>query len=80
MLLMDVLDGDCRSEALYMDPQHRLLLEATVDVLQSASAQIPEATGVVVGIGPRETPPDYSALPTSQYSATGSIGSVATGR
>ncbi len=63
-----------------MDPQHRLLLEATVDVLQSVPVQLPEATGVVVGIGAKDTAPESSALPISQYAATGSTASVAPGR
>ena len=75
-----IFDGGCRAEALYMDPQHRLLLEATVDVLQGVSVHPPEATGVMVGIAPKDTAPDSSALPLSQYSATGSTASVAPGR
>ncbi len=63
-----------------MDPQHRLLLEATVDILQSAAVQLPEATGVVVGIGNKDSPADASAFPISQYTATGSTASVAPGR
>ena len=63
-----------------MDPQHRLMLEATVDVLQGVSVQLPEATGVMVGLGSKETGAESSALPLSQYSATGTAASVAPGR
>ena len=63
-----------------MDPQHRVLLEATVEVLQGVSVQLPEATGVMVGLGSKETGAESSALPLSQYSATGAAASVAPGR
>ena len=63
-----------------MDPQHRLLLQATVDVLQGASVTLPEATGVMVGMGTKDVSPDTSALPVGQHSATGIVTSVAPGR
>ena len=63
-----------------MDPQHRLMLEATVEVLQGVSVQLPEATGVMIGLISKETGSESSALQMSQYSATGATASVAPGR
>ena len=63
-----------------MDPQHRLLLEATVDVMQGVSIPLPEPTGVVIGIATRDSGPEQGALPLGQHAATGSTLSVAPGR
>jgi 3-oxoacyl-(acyl-carrier-protein) synthase len=77
--------GLSAGEAVAMDPQHRLLLEAAVKLRASrpkAPSQNPDATGVFIGISWTE----YAQLAVAHgqvvgtYSAQGAVLSVACGR
>ena len=63
-----------------MDPQHRLLLEATTELVQASSLAFHDHTAAIIGIAARDTAPGQVSLPLGQYSATGSSASVAVGR
>lgn len=68
-----------RPEAVYMDPQQRILMERTGEVIMHASSY-PSRTSVMVGIGTVDYVGMSSTLPLGMYFATGGANSVAAGR
>ena len=65
-----------------MDPQHRLLLENTVEVIESNGASPTENTAVMVGVasGDYTEQIKIAKLSLSNYTAIGTASSVAAGR
>jgi acyl transferase domain-containing protein len=74
------LPTDCRTEAVYMDPQHRLLLEHAVGAVQAESSALLTNAAVMVGITTGDFAGSATMLPLGNYSATGAFSSVAAGR
>lgn len=71
-----------KSEAVNMDPHHRLLLECTYHALESANLPIDRLAGEKVGVYLTAMKPGYSFLadPLDPTSITGNMPSVAAGR
>jgi len=72
-----------RPEAVYMDPQQRILMERTGEVIMHASlitSSLPSRTSIMVGIGTVDYVGMSSTLPLGMYFATGGANSVAAGR
>jgi acyl transferase domain-containing protein/NADPH:quinone reductase-like Zn-dependent oxidoreductase/acyl carrier protein/NAD(P)-dependent dehydrogenase (short-subunit alcohol dehydrogenase family) len=72
-----------RPEAVYMDPQQRILMERTGEVVMQgnvSSSSLPSRTSVMIGIGTVDYVGMSSTLPLGMYFATGGANSVAAGR
>jgi 3-oxoacyl-(acyl-carrier-protein) synthase/NAD(P)-dependent dehydrogenase (short-subunit alcohol dehydrogenase family)/acyl carrier protein len=73
-----------RPEAVYMDPQQRILMERTGEVIMhsssTTSSSLPSHTSIMVGIGTVDYVGMSSTLPLGMYFATGGANSVAAGR